>query len=183
MKKNNAPPDGVIEEFMRAYVEDKSESPIIPPKTIGVYEELTEKLLENCASYKVGQFAKIVLRKLLEAGVASEDEIEEMQKAAGAVQVKNFHTVFGIYNSENFSTAFPVLITEQQKLDYDNNNPPPKFLVVPLNIRGKNYHLSAQWFVQNRAPMEKWVRSHLPKWFESATEEQVADMKKFIESR
>ena len=167
-------PNDVIESFMKEYSEKTDPSP--RPE-----EDYTEKLLENCKVYKVGELAKVVLRKLLEEGVASEEEIKEMQKASGAVQIANFHTTFGRYNNENFKTAFPVLITEQQKRDYDKA--PQKFLVNPLNIYGKNFHLSAQWFKFNREPMEKWIRSHLPRWFESATEEQKSNMIRFIESR
>ena len=178
LKTRNEFPNDVIESFMKVY----SETTVITgpsPRPEGKY--YTEKLLENCKVYKVGELAKVVLRKLLEEGVASEEEIEEMQKASGQVQVANFHTTFGTYNNENFKTAFPVLITEQQKRDYDKA--PQKFLVNPLNIYGKNFHLSAQWFKFNREPMEKWIRSHLPRWFESATEEQKSNMIRFIESR
>ena len=182
LKTRNEFPNDVIESFMKVYSEETTQTVITdpPPRPEeGIY--YTEKLLENCKVYKVGELAKVVLRKLLEEGVASEDEIKEMQKAAGMVQVKNFHTIHGLYNKENFKTAFPVLITEQQKREYDKA--PQKFLVQPLNIYGKNFHLSAQWFGFNREPMENWIRSHLPKWFESATEEQKSNMIKFIESR
>ena len=172
-------PNDVIESFMKAYT--KTVIPDPPPRPEEDYTDYTEKLLENCEDYKVGELAKVVLRKLLEEGVASEEEIKEMQKASGAVQIANFHTTFGRYNNENFKTAFPVLITEQQKRDYDKA--PQKFLVNPLNIYGKNFHLSAQWFKFNREPMEKWISSHLPRWFESATEEQKSNMIRFIESR
>ena len=179
LKTRNEFPNDVIESFMKKYSEEIVKPPIGPEGEEGEY--YTEKLLRNCEQYKVGQFAKVVLRKLLEEGVASEEEIAEMQKASGTVQIENFHTTFGRYNNENFKTAFPVLITEQQKRDYDKS--PQKFLVNPLNIYGKNFHLSAQWFKYNREPMENWIRSHLPKWFESATEEQKSNMIKFIESR
>ena len=175
LKTRNEFPNDVIESFMKEY----SKEIITPSDSEGEY--YTKKLLENCEGYKVGELAKVVLRKLLEEGVASEEEIEEMQKASGQVQVANFHTTFGRYNNENLKTAFPVLITEQQKHDYDKS--PQKFLVTPLNIYGENFHLSAQWFDRNREPMEKWIKTHLPKWFDSATEEQKSNMIKFIESR
>lgn len=182
LKANNEFPDDVIESFMRNYIDDTVDDDTIDDTIIiNPGEELTEKLLERCKDYAVGQLAKIVLRKLLEAGVASEEEIVEMQKAAGAVQVKNFHVDFGIYNKENFKTAFPVLITEQQKRDYDTS--PAKFLVMPLTVRGEKFHLSAQWFKQNREPLEKWIRSHLPVWFDNAIAEEQSDMEKFIKSR
>ena len=174
LKENNEFPDDVIESFMKEYSEE-----ITAPEPIGgegVY--LTEELLQKCEDYKVGKFADIVLRKLLESGVASEEEIAEMQKASGKVQIQNYNTTHGFYNNKNFKTAFPVLITEQQKRDYDQNL--PKFRVIPLNIGGRSFHLSAQWFPYNRKPMENWIRSHLPKWFEHADEEQKTDMKNFI---
>ena len=181
LKENNEFPDDVIEKFMRNYSivigDDTDDDDTVDPKG----EELTEELLERCKNYAVGQFARIVLRKLLEAGVASEDEIVEMQKAAGAMQIKHFHTDFGIYNKENFKTSFPVLITEQQKRDYDTA--PAKTLVMPLTVRGEKFHLSAQWFKQNREPLENWVLKHLPAWFDNATEEEKSDMEKFIKSR
>ena len=180
LKENNKFPDDVIETFMRNYsiaIDDDT----IDDTDDTTGEKLTKELLERCKNYAVGKLAKIVLRKLLEAGVASEDEIVEMQKASGAVQVKNFHTEFGIYNKENFKTSFPVLITEQQKRDYDIAL--PKFLVMPLTIRGEKFHLSAQWFKQNREPLENWVLNHLPAWFDNATEKEKSDMEKFIKSR
>lgn len=184
LKANNKFPDDVIESLMKEYIEESVHGVIIDqgppgPEPDGKY--YAEKLLEKCKGYKVGQLARVVLRKLLEEGVASEEEIVEMQKAAGRVQIENFNTTFGLYNNENFKTAFPVLITEQQKQDYDKA--PQKFLVNPLNINGENFHLSAQWFNYNREPMENWIRTHLPKWFENATEEQKSNMIRFINSR
>ena len=181
LKANNDYPDAVIEEFMRNYIDNSVGDDTVDDTGGTPGEKLTEELLERCKDYAVGQLARIVLRKLLEAGVASEDEIVEMQKAAGAVQVKNFHVDFGIYNKENFKTAFPLLITEQQKHDYDTA--PAKFLVMPLTVRGEKFHLSAQWFKQNREPLENWIWAHLPEWFDNATEEEKSDMEKFIESR
>ncbi len=178
LKKRNAFPNDVIESFMKEYSKET-----IPPEPVEPIEgeHYTEKLLENCKAYRVGQLVRVVLRKLLEVGVASEDEILEMRKASGRAPLNTYRTSFGRYNKENFDTTFPLLITEQQKRDYDQNV--PKFLVTPLNIRGESFHLSAQWYTHNRKPIEDWIRSHLPKWFERATEEQKSEMKSFIKTR
>ena len=180
LKRNNAYPDEVIEEFIKTYVNDDGDDDDDDDDDDDE-NELTEKLLKNCKDYKVGELVRVVLRKLLEVGVASEDEILEMRKASGRAPLKTYRTSFGRYNKENFDTTFPLLITEQQKRDYDQNV--PKFLVTPLNIRGESFHLSAQWFTHNRKPIEDWIRSHLPKWFERATEEQKSEMKSFIKTR
>ncbi|MBR2774559.1 MAG: hypothetical protein IKD73_06175 [Selenomonadaceae bacterium] len=181
LRRNNAYPDEVIEEFIKAYVNDSSINKIGGGDEKLTGNELTEKLLKNCKDYKVGELVRVVLRKLLEVGVASEDEILEMRKASGRAPLNTYRTSFGRYNKENFDTTFPLLITEQQKRDYDQNV--PKFLVTPLNIRGESFHLSAQWYTHNRKPIEDWIRSHLPKWFERATEEQKSEMKSFIKTR
>lgn len=172
LKRNNAYPDEVIEEFMRDYVSNLGS--VVPPVVNSDYMKLTEELLTNCESYRVGELVKIVLRKLLEAGVASEQEIEEMQKASGRVQTENYHTAFGRYNNENFKTAFPLLITEEGS---------DKFYKFSLKIYGETYYLCSQWADRNLEPLRNWIRSHLPKWFERATEEQKSNMIRFIKSR
>ena len=179
LKKNQAFPDDVIEKLIKDYVENSNHGDTDPGPDPGP-EELTEILLSRCERYAVGQFVQIIMRKLLESGVADEETIAEMQKASGQASIKKYHIDFGLYNNENFKTPFPLLITEEQKQKYDQ---PQQFAVNPLTIYGKKYHISSQWFVQNRKSIEKWIIGHLPKWFETATEEQKADMEKFILSR
>jgi len=186
LKKNSEFPDDVIEELMKSYVENTDTDTVVDggtdTNTDTDYEKLTEILLTKCRiKYRVGQFADIVLRKLLEAGVATEEEVMQMQTASGKITSNKYHISFGSYCRENFKTSFPLLITTEQKIKYDVS--PPKFLVNPLIIRNEKFHLSAQWYTYNREPMENWIRSHLPKWFKRATEEQKADMTKFIYNR
>lgn len=184
LKKNNDFSDDVIERFIKDYINDSdsdsdSDSDC-DSDSDGDY--WTEELLTNCKGYPVGKLAGIVLRKLLEAGVASEDEVVEMQKASGWASIEKYHINSGLYCNENFKTSFPLLLIPEKKKMYDIA--PSKFLVNPLTIRGEKFHLSAQWFVYNREPMEKWIRNHLPEWFDKrATEEQKADMINFIKNR
>ena len=187
LKQTQDYPDDVIEDFMRQYITashaekvdaaDSYEEPYLEPVDDNDYVALTENFLTKCKKYAVGQLANIVLRQLLEAGVASEEEVAEMQKASGKVSIKKYHIAYGIYCKDNFKTAFPLLIAADRKKLYDV---PQKFLVMPLTVYGQKYNLSAQWFVQNRELLENWIRSHLPEWFKHATEDQKADMRKFI---
>ena len=178
LKINGEFPDDVIEKLMNQYIKD-DDRPNPNPNPNPDYVKLTEELLTKCKPLAVGQLAWRVLRELLERGVASEWEIGEMQKASGQTSIRKYHIPFGVYCNNNFKTAFPLFITHEKKEMYDY---PQQFRKMPFIIGDKKYHLSAQWFVQNREPMEGWIRYHLPKWFERATEDEKNNMIRFIKT-
>ena len=145
------------------------------PESFSDYVALTEGLIRNCKKYPIGQFAKMILRGLLERGVAPDYALSEMEKANGQVQVSKFKIQWGLYCNKNFGISFPLLVDEERfKLDKT------KFYNTPLNIGGKKFHLCSQWTASHREPMENWIRQYLPKWFEDAKPEQREDMKTFI---
>ena len=168
--------DSFIEEKMKEYIDFPEEDS--DGKISG--EDFIKLLMEKTKNYKVGQLANIVLRKLLELGVANSKEIEEMQKASGTVPVETYHTNYGFYCKNNFNTSFPVLITEYQKENYDGCSSPPKFLAQPLAIEDKKFYLSAQWYTQNLDPMKTWIVEHLRSWLYQADEHQENELKKLI---
>lgn len=169
----NSTPDAIVEKLICEYVEKIDENSIVEKN----YSAYTEEFLKKCKDYKVGEFINIFLRKFLEEGVASEEEVGEMQKANGQKPCKKFKIPFGLYCNNNFKTSFPLLIDAEHRANDNGNN----FWVRPSTIYEKEFYICSQWARQHRKPTEDWIRNHLPKWFEKATEDQQIEMKKFIE--
>ena len=151
----------VLERMMLEYVERST--------TIDTVA-LTEKLLEKFEKENVGQLAKIVLRKLLEKGVANEtSEIELLQRTSGDVTAKKLHIERGFYVRDNFGLSFPLLITEEHKQHDTGNN----FYVKPLKINGNEYYLCSQWVQKlHREKLETWIRKRLPPWLASTDDQK-----------
>lgn len=170
VKQNNLSREDVIEFYMRYFVNESDKQP---------NNNWTTVLLDKCSSYRVGELANIVLRKLLESGVATEREVIEFQNASGATQVNRLHIAFGRYVKDNFGLSFPLLITTE-RFQYDTGN---NYYVNPLHIDGKNYYLCSQWVEgPHREKLEAWIRTHLPIWFAQADEHNRKEMIRWIES-
>lgn len=185
-KQKSTTPDELIEEIIKNYLKNSSEEPPqpTPPSTPPSPEfvEFTEKLLLKCKKLRVGQLANILLRGLLERGVASEYEIEEMQKVPSDNLASEFNLPFGRYSNREFGLNFPLLIEENG----------PGFIIAKawkntVRINGKNYYLCAQWFQNpnnnDRERLENWIMEHLPKWLENSTNEQKSEFINFVKTK
>lgn len=177
-------PEDLLEEFMRYYVNESDDEPDELEESDELDDEVnwTTILLDKFANKKVGELANHVLRELIERGVATEEEIAEFQKASGNVPQKDYHVPFGKYVRDEFGTTFPLLINEQRWKDYDRTKKTPKYLVQPLYVNGEKFYLCAQWFINNRAPMENWIRKRLPLWLKQTDAKSRAYMINWIKS-
>lgn len=97
--------------------------------------------------FKVGKLAQVVLRKLLESGAASAEEIELMQTAR--------------YSKESFGLNYPLLVRS------DGSYESARYYSTPLIISGVSFQLCSQWFetdANNDRPfLIKWIEEHSEK--------------------
>ena len=97
------------------------------------------------AELKVGKIAQTVLRKLLESGCVSEEEVQRMQTE--------------VYSKQVFDLNYPLLIAE------DNPRERIRYYATPLTIRGKRYYLCSQWFEvpanNDRPYLLAWIKKYL----------------------
>jgi len=99
----------------------------------GAYKEL-----------KIGQLARTILRRMLEDGAASEDEVGFMQKTD--------------YSKQFFNLQYPLLLRTNERdteLHYYKD---------PVIIRGNQYRICCEWFEtaanNDRPYLLKWIESH-----------------------
>ena len=92
----------------------------------------------------IRELAKTVLRDLLMAGKASEEEIEKMLTPE--------------YSSETFGINYPLLTTERNQSNVAN------YFKLKVPIGEVVYYLCSQWFEQpknnDRPLLEKWIKEH-----------------------
>ncbi len=93
---------------------------------------------------KIGKIAQTVLRKILESGNISEEEINFMQKAE--------------YSKQFFGLNYPLLAkygTEYEAVRYYKN---------PVLINGERYMMCSQWFEtvanNDRPYLIRWIKKH-----------------------
>lgn len=93
---------------------------------------------------KIGKMAQIVLRRMLEDGAASEDEVTFMQTAD--------------YSKQLFDLQFPLLIKAGAEFDSI------RYYTKPLTIRGEQYYLCSQWYEtsanNDRPYLLRWIENH-----------------------
>ena len=89
---------------------------------------------------KVGAMANSILRRLLESGAVSEEEVMALQTAEGSKAI--------------FALNFPLLVTPEQ--DFVKT----RYYAEPLTIRGKQYRMTSQWFEAQRKQLKLWIESH-----------------------
>ena len=93
---------------------------------------------------KVGKIANVVLRKMLEDGLATKEEIKFLQTAN--------------YSKQFFDLQYPVLIkTNSSKKEF-------RYYKDLLHINGETYRLCSEWFETNanndRPYLLKWIEEH-----------------------
>lgn len=148
--------DGIAdtsELFLRGYQMYKMfDKPTAVPKQARQEINRTSPSLDGgaFAELKIGKIAQIVLRRLLESGAASEDEVSFMQTAA--------------YSKQFFDLKFPLLV----KADSDFNR--IRYYASPLTIRGSQYYMCSQWF-ETSANND---RPYLLRWIETREQNEGA---------
>ena len=92
----------------------------------------------------IRELVKTVLRDLLMAGKADDEEINKMMTLE--------------YSSETFGINYPLLITDRNPSNVAN------YFKLKVPIRGVTYYLCSQWFEQpknnDRPQLEKWIKEH-----------------------
>ncbi|MGI6746614.1 MAG: hypothetical protein ACOX45_10940 [Acutalibacteraceae bacterium] len=138
--------DGVAdtsELFLRGYQMYKmfSNTSTLPQKT---QQRISKQETGDVSELKIGKLAQIVLRRMLEDGAASEDEINLMQTAE--------------YSKQIFDIQFPLLVKANGEFD------PVRYYAKPLTIRGVPYYLCSQWFEStannDRPHLLSWIEGH-----------------------
>ena len=106
-------------------------------------EALEYKGINGLEEMKIGVIVRMVLRKMLENGEVSKQEIDEMQTKE--------------YSKEIFDIQFPLL----QKASLTNSESPKRYYTSPVKINGEDYFLCSEWY---EVPANN-DRPYLLKWF------------------
>jgi len=95
---------------------------------------------------KIGVIVRTVLRKMLESGEVTKEEIEKMQTAD--------------YSKEVFDIQYPLLI----KVSETDGRSPKRYYSLPIKIYDENYFLCSEWFEvaanNDRPYLMKWLALH-----------------------
>ena len=106
--------------------------------------EAVANALPEYKDIKIRDLAKGVLRDLLMAGKADDDEVAKMLTLE--------------YSSDTFGINYPLLVTERNQSNVAN------YFKLKVPIRGITYYLCSQWFEQpknnDRPQLEKWIKEH-----------------------
>ena len=106
--------------------------------------EAVANALPEYKDIKIRDLAKGVLRDLLMAGKADDDEVAKMLTLE--------------YSSDTFGINYPLLVTERNQSNVAN------YFKLKVPIRGVTYYLCSQWFEQpknnDRPLLEKWIKEH-----------------------
>lgn len=96
---------------------------------------------------KIGVIARTFLRKMLEDGKVSKEEVVKMQTKE--------------YSKETFDIQYPLL----QKASLTNGKSPERYYSAPLQIYGEEYFLCSEWYEvstnNDRPYLLKWLSLHL----------------------
>lgn len=138
--------DGVAdtsELFLRSYQMYKMFSDT-PPTLKAVRQTSVSPETGDITELKIGKLAQIVLRRMLEEGAASEDEVTFMQTAE--------------YSKQFFDLQFPLLMKAGAEFDSI------RYYTKPLTIRGEQYYLCSQWYEtsanNDRPYLLRWIENH-----------------------
>ena len=128
----------------------KKEAPKIAEDYQAV-KKVEQDVYEKYKELKVGQIAQQVLRPMLEAGYASEDEVRHMQTKE--------------YSKSTFDIQYPLLVAADSDINF------ARYYAVPLWIRGKKYYMCNDWY--EKAHNDD--RSYLLSWSDKRLKEQPLD--------
>ena len=109
-------------------------------------EVIESQSIDGLDEMKIGVIVRTVLRKMLEDGKVSEEEIKKMQTRE--------------YSKETFDIQYPLL----QKTALTQGKSPARYYSDPLKVYGEEYFLCSEWFeVQannDRPYLMKWLALH-----------------------
>ena len=93
---------------------------------------------------KIGKIARVILRRKLEEGKASPDEIQQMQTVE--------------YSKEIFDIQYPLLVKDGTEFDT------VRYYAEPVYINDEKYYMCSQWFEvaanNDRPYLIKWIEEH-----------------------
>lgn len=119
----------------------------VHPKISARLEQIDYTGIDGLKEMKIGVIVRTVLRKHLEDGVVSAEEIEKLQTKE--------------YSKEIFDIQYPLLL----KMDDLNGISPSRYYSTPVNIRGIRYFLCSEWFEveanNDRPYLMKWLALHV----------------------
>lgn len=99
---------------------------------------------DNYKEFKVGKIARVVLRKILEDGSITDEELYNLQQA--------------YYSKRVFDIQYPLLVKKGDNFDT------VRYYSQPVIIKGEVYYMCSQWFetVSNndRPYLIKWIEEH-----------------------
>ena len=102
--------------------------------------------MDGLEEMKIGVIVRTVLRKMLENGEVTKQEIEQMQTKD--------------YSKETFDIQYPLLL----KVNEINDKRPVRYYSSPLKIHGEDYFLCSEWFEvpsnNDRPYLMKWLALH-----------------------
>lgn len=101
---------------------------------------------DSLSEMKIGVIVRTVLKKLLEEGSVSEEEVKQMQTKE--------------YSKETFDIQYPLLLPVQDS----KVGRPARYYSAPITIRGNKYLLCSEWFEvpanNDRPYLLKWLALH-----------------------
>lgn len=172
-----------LENCMSRYIE---ENKLLSLEEKATCNEYTKELIWKCETKEefstIGDLLKYILRKLLESGVASEDVIEELQRASGNVPVRNFNLERSFYVNENFGTSYPLLLEHEKWKEYCKGGNP--FSTEWFFIGDKKFHFCSAWVQrgEQRKKILVWIERNLKNWFEHADRRSIVEMTVWIKN-
>ncbi|MEK5268833.1 MULTISPECIES: hypothetical protein [unclassified Heyndrickxia] len=102
--------------------------------------------IDGLEEMKIGVIVRTVLRKMLEEGKVSKEEVEKMQTKE--------------YSKETFDIQYPLL----QKAALTQGKSPARYYSAPIKIYGEEYFLCSEWFEvptnNDRPYLMKWLALH-----------------------
>ena len=117
-----------------------------PRKITPELEAIEYNGMDGFEEMKIGVIVRTVLRKMLENGEISKQEIEQMRTKD--------------YSKETFDIQYPLLL----KVNEVNGKSPVRYYSSPLKIHGEDYFLCSEWFEvpsnNDRPYLMKWLALH-----------------------
>ena len=98
-------------------------------------------LSPNSAKGKIGDLVQNTFKNILQSGKISEHEIKQLMDMDYCKQI--FRTR---------GNQFPVLATEERDR--------ARYYKTPVQINGKTYYISSQWYEEQLPYLKKWLSSH-----------------------
>ncbi len=146
--------DGVAdtsELFLRSYqmfnmFSDKKEINRISPRKVTnrIVRENNIEYDDNYKEFKVGKIARVILRKILEDGNITDEELDSLQQSN--------------YSKRVFDIQYPLLVKKGESFDK------VRYYSQPLFIKGEVYYMCSQWFEtvanNDRPYLISWIEEH-----------------------